>query len=198
MFNIIGRIFRKIKVKGVLTIGIFVIIIIDILILDFLLSEEFMEKSNFTATKLFFGAHRFIEAYHTVLQPICKDTGLPPMAVDILMFIANNPENNTAKDICQCRGLKSGIVSVHIDRLVTDGLLCRRSVPSDRRKTRLDCTAAASEIVEKGHKQQMLFAQKLIEGLSEDDIKTFHNCLSVLMNNIEEIRNGGISSETGE
>ena len=76
-----------------------------------------MNKWNFTASRIFNAANRFIEAYHAVLQPICKDTGLPPMAVDILMFIANNPDSNTAGDICRCRGLKTGIVSVHIDRL---------------------------------------------------------------------------------
>ena len=82
-----------------------------------------MNEWNFTASKMFSSANRFIEAYHAVLQPVCRQTGLPPMAVDILMFVANNPENGTAKDICQYRGLKPGIVSVHIDRLVNDGLL---------------------------------------------------------------------------
>lgn len=93
-----------------------------------------MNHWNYTASKLFNNANRFIEAYHAVLQPICKETGLPPMAVDILMFIANNPESNTAGDICRCRGLKTGIVSVYVDRLVNEGLLLRQAVQGDRRK----------------------------------------------------------------
>lgn len=76
-----------------------------------------MPEQNFTASQMFRNANRFIEAYHAALQPVCRDTGLPPMAVDILMFFANNPESGTAKDVCQCRGFKSGIVSVHVDRL---------------------------------------------------------------------------------
>ena len=75
-----------------------------------------MSEQNFTASQMFRNANRFIEAYHAALQPVCRDTGLPPMAVDILMFFANNPESGTAKDVCQCRGFKSGIVSVHVDR----------------------------------------------------------------------------------
>ena len=109
-----------------------------------------MPEQNFTASQMFRNANRFIEAYHAALQPVCRDTGLPPMAVDILMFFANNPESGTAKDVCQCRGFKSGIVSVHVDRLVNEGLLSRREVPGDRRKTRLVCTDAAAEIVERG------------------------------------------------
>ena len=154
-----------------------------------------MNKWNLTTSRIFNGANRFIEAYHTVLQPICKDTGLPPMAVDILMFIANNPENGTAKDICRCRGLKSGIVSVHIDRLVREGLLVRQAIPGDRRKTQLVCTDAANDIIEKGRELQKSFAQRLLIGLSDADIEAFHNCLSILSDNIEEIRKSSVSSK---
>lgn len=154
-----------------------------------------MDNGNFTASRIFHDANRFIEAYHTVLQPICKDTGLPPMAVDILMFLANNPDSNTAGDICRCRGLKTGIVSVHVDRLVNEGLLMRQAVPGDRRKTQLVCTEAANSIIEKGRELQKNFAQKLLIGMSDADIEVFHNCLTNLSNNIEEIRTSGVSSK---
>lgn len=154
-----------------------------------------MNQWNFTASRMFNSANRFIEAYHTVLQPICRDTGLPPMAVDILMFIANNPENATAKDICRCRGLKAGIVSVHIERLVNEGLLLRQSVPGDRRKTQLVCTDSAKSMIERGRELQRSFAQKLLVGISDTDIEVFHNCLTVLSRNIEEIRKSGVSAK---
>lgn len=154
-----------------------------------------MNKWNFTASRIFNAANRFIEAYHAVLQPICKDTGLPPMAVDILMFIANNPDSNTAGDICRCRGLKTGIVSVHIDRLVKEGLLLRQAVPGDRRKTQLVCTEKAGSIIETGRELQKSFAQKLLAGMSDADIEVFHNCLTNLSNNIENIRTSGVSSK---
>ena len=157
-----------------------------------------MNEWNFTASKMFNGANRFIEAYHTVLQPICKETGLPPMAVDILMFIANNPESGTAKDICRCRGLKTGIVSVHIDRLVNEGLLLRQSVAGDRRKTQLVCTDKANSIIEKGREKQRSFAKSLLDGLSDSDIETFCSCLAVMSLNIEQIRKSGISQGKGE
>ena len=152
-----------------------------------------MNDLNFTASKMFNSANRFVEAYHAALQPICRDTGLPPMAVDILMFVANNPDNDTAKDICRCRGLKAGIVSVHIDRLVNEGLLLRQDVPDDRRKRRLVCTEAAGGIIERGRELQKNFAQRLLSGLSDSEIEVFHNCLTVLGNNIDEIRKNGSS-----
>lgn len=152
-------------------------------------------EQNFTASQMFRNANRFIEAYHAALLPVCRDTGLPPMAVDILMFFANNPESGTAKDVCQCRGFKSGIVSVHVDRLVNEGLLSRQDVPGDRRKTRLVCTDAADTIIERGRALQKAFAQKLVTGLSEADIAVFHNCLTVLSENMDDIRKNGLSTE---
>lgn len=157
-----------------------------------------MYQWNFTAAKIFGNANRFIEAYHTVLQPICKKTGLPPMAVDILMFVANNPQNGTARDICRCRGLKSGIVSVHVDRLVNEGLLLRKTVPGDRRKTQLVCTDTAGDIIKKGRELQKSFAEGLLIGLSNGDIEVFRNCLAVIGENIEKIRKSGASTNNNE
>ncbi len=154
-----------------------------------------MNNWNFTASRMFNSANRFIEAYHTALQPICKDTGLPPMAVDILMFLANNPDSNTAGDICRCRGLKTGIVSVHVDRLVNEGLLLRQDIPGDRRKTRLVCTEAANGVIEKGREVQKNFAQRLLVGMSDTDIEVFQHCLTVLGENIDEIRKNGFSTK---
>lgn len=150
-----------------------------------------MTGQGFGAAKLFMSANRFIEAYHTVLGPICKRTGLPPMAVDILMFIANNPSSGTAAEICKCRGLKPGIVSVHIDRLVEKGLLTRGNVPGDRRKTLLTCTGAASDIIDEGRMIQRLFARSLTVGLTDADLCAFRRCLAAIGDNINEIcRNG--------
>ena len=120
------------------------------------------------------------------------------MAVDILMFVANNPQNGTARDICRCRGLKSGIVSVHVDRLVNEGLLLRKTVPGDRRKTQLVCTDTAGDIIKKGRELQKSFAEGLLIGLSNGDIEVFRNCLAVIGENIEKIRKSGASTNNNE
>ena len=97
-----------------------------------------MPKEPMRGATFFSHANKMTKAYHVMLTPLCKEAGLPPLALDILLFLANNPEHNTAKDICRMRGHKPGIVSVHVERLVNDGLLERREMPGDRRQTRLD------------------------------------------------------------
>ena len=39
------------------------------------------------------------EAYEKVMQPLCKKLDMPKTALDVLMFLANNPEFNTAGDV---------------------------------------------------------------------------------------------------
>ena len=56
------------------------------------------------------------------------------------MFLANNPEYKTARDIVEIRKIKANLVSVNVDKLVNEGYLERKPVENDRRKTELVCT----------------------------------------------------------
>lgn len=140
---------------------------------------------------IFSHANKMTQAYHIMLTPLCKETGLPPLALDILLFLANNPEHNTAKDICRMRGHKSGIVSVHVERLVNDGLLERREMPGDRRQTRLVCTERAQDIITRGREIQWQFGLRLMEGISEEDHETMRRCFERIDVNLDEICKGG-------
>ena len=151
-----------------------------------------MFDGEITLIRVFSNANRFIEAYHAVLQPLCRESGLPPMAVDILMFAANNPDYATARNICQYRGMKPSIVSVHVERLVSEGYLERQNVPGDRRQTLLVCTEKAQPMVEQGRALQKRFSERLIRGLSDADKEALHKAMTLLDNNIEEIRKNGL------
>lgn len=65
-----------------------------------------MPEPLLTASAMFANAARFSDAYHAALSPLCTETGLPPAAADILLFLANNPGCETAGAICRMRGLK--------------------------------------------------------------------------------------------
>lgn len=151
-----------------------------------------MLETGVTPIRLFSNASRFIEAYHMVLQPLCRESGLPPLAVDILMFTANNPEYATARNICRYRGMKPGIVSVYVERLVGEGLLERRQVPGDRRQTLLACTEKAAPLIEAGRALQRRFSERLTAGLSAADKEALHKAMTRLDENIDEIRKNGL------
>ena len=147
-----------------------------------------MSELTLTASAMFANAARFTDAYHAVIAPLCEKTQLPPAAVDILLFLANNPGHNTAAAVCRMRGLKPGIVSFHVDRLVTEGYLLRQGVPGDRRKTILLCTEKAAPIIAQGRVLQHSFAEQLASGLSEEDLEHFRRCIAAFDRNIERIR----------
>ena len=126
-------------------------------------------------------------AYERVLQPLCRAVDLPHTALSILLFVANNPDFATASDICELRGLKKSIVSTHVERLVSEGYLERRAVPGDRRKDALVCTAQAGELIERGRALQVVFAEALLDGVSEDDRDVMERCFQTMDANVDRI-----------
>jgi DNA-binding MarR family transcriptional regulator len=103
------------------------------------------------------------------------------------LFIANNPDFATARDICEMRGLKRPNVSAHVERLVQEGYIERRAVPGDRRKDALVCTEKATKIVELGRERQIQFAQAVLDGISEEDRDVMERCFMQMNNNIDRI-----------
>lgn len=59
--------------------------------------------------------------YSAVCKPLCQKLHLPQTAFDILMFLANNPNYTTARDIVEVRHIKANLVSVNVDKLVQEG-----------------------------------------------------------------------------
>ena len=138
-----------------------------------------------TAARLQAQAKRLMDAYEAAMQPLSRAFSIPQTAAEILLFLANNPENSTAKDICALRRFKPGIVSLHVDTLVTLGLLERRAVPGDRRKLRLVPTEKAKPIIAQGRAMQETFAQTLAQGLSENELAAFARCMETISQNLE-------------
>lgn len=143
-----------------------------------------------TAAKLHVHAKRFMDAYSAAMQPLSREFAIPQTAAEILLFLANNPENRTAKDICTMRRLKPGIVSLHVDTLVTLGFLERKSVPGDRRKLHLEPTEKASSIIARGRQMQERFAQTLAQGLSPEVLSCFARCMETISQNLERAATG--------
>ena len=132
-------------------------------------------------------ARKIALAYEKALLPLAQETNLPHTAISILLFIANNPDFATARDICELRGLKKPIVSTHVERLVAEGYIERRAVPGDRRKDALVCTEKAMKIIEAGRARQVQFATEVLEGISEEDRAVMERCFMRMNENIDHI-----------
>lgn len=135
-------------------------------------------------------AHNFFQAYCIRCKSICRQLHMPQTAFDILMFLANNPDYNTAKDIVELRGLKANLVSVNVERLVQEGYLDRREFPGDRRKTVLVCTKKAQPVIQKGQKLQDSFYEAIFRDVDQDSRDNFHRVMEMMEHNLNQILKG--------
>lgn len=62
-----------------------------------------------TASQVYTHSRLLLDAYAGIMRPLSAELNMAQTAVDILMFLANNPGYDTAKDICTMRHLKPGI-----------------------------------------------------------------------------------------
>ena len=136
-------------------------------------------------------AHDLIETYSERCKPLCREIQMPQTAFDILMFLANNPEYNTARDIVEIRGLKANLVSINIEKLVKEAFLERMPDEKDRRKNVLICTENAKPIIEKGRQLQIGFFGNLFDGIDEESRRQFFGVIEKLRTNLDNIRKEG-------
>ena len=133
---------------------------------------------------------KLLLAYNAMCKPLCKKLGLPQTAFDILMFLGNNPEYRTARDIVEVRDIKANLVSVNVERLVQEGYLKRRSVAGDRRKTEILCTEKATPLIKEGRAVELAFGEKLFAQVEEETRRVFVETLDSIGKNAEEILKG--------
>lgn len=132
-------------------------------------------------------SRKTMQAYGKVSKPLCAELGIPQTAFDILMFLANNPLHNTAKDIVERKRLKANLVSINVDKLVQEGYLDRKTDKSDRRRVLLFCTPKAEPIISKGLKLQECFYNRLLSNVPEDSIETMKAAIQTIFKNIDDI-----------
>ena len=72
--------------------------------------------------------------YSNLCKPVYEKYCIGRTGLDILLFLANNPQYTNARDIVEIRHLKANLVSIHVDKLVKEGYLERKPIANDRRK----------------------------------------------------------------
>ena len=133
---------------------------------------------------------KFMAAYKAAQKKVCKAWNVPEVSLDILLFLANNPEYTTARDIVEVRSIKANLVSQHVDRMVREGYLCRKEVQGDRRKRDLSLTEKAMPIIEAGRRMQTDFFETLFHGISEGEKRAFFETMDIMRRNMDKILQG--------
>ena len=105
-------------------------------------------------------------------KKISKKTGVHHTALEIILFLNDNKERNSAKDICDLLNLKANLVSFHIFKLVKDGYIIRESIDGDRRKVKLVLTEKCDLIINRGNLIKKEIYNNIMTECNEEELNT--------------------------
>lgn len=112
-----------------------------------------------------------LELHQKMIAPVSKEYGLTSTELEILLFLANNPEYDTATEIVQKRHLAKSHVSTSLRSLEAKRLLRREYRDNDHRTVHLSLERDSEEIVKKGQAAQGRFVDLLARGIGESEFK---------------------------
>ena len=135
----------------------------------------------------FWDKHKTITTYYELLSgEVCDRYELTQMEYDILMFLHNNPQLNTAAEIVKIRKSTKSHVSTSLKKLENKELVERKQSEDNKKHIEIVLLDRAALIVEAGLNAQKQFAQDVLSGLTEEER---HMCIKVfdkICNNAEE------------
>lgn len=135
----------------------------------------------------FWDKHKTITSYYELLSGrVCDRYGLTQMEYDILMFLHNNPQHNTAAEIVKVRKSTKSHVSISLKNLENKGLVERIQSETNKKHIEIALLDKAELIVEAGINAQKEFAQDVLSGLTEEEKRMCINVFNKICNNAEE------------
>ena len=135
----------------------------------------------------FWDKHKTITSYYELLSgKVCDKYELTQMEYDILMFLHNNPQNNTAAEIVKIRKSTKSHVSTSLKNLENRKLIERKQSEENKKHVEIFLLDKAELIVEEGINAQKQFAQNVLSGLTEEEKDMCIRVFNKICNNAEE------------
>ena len=127
---------------------------------------------------------RMGKLYTRMELEVCARHGLTRLETDILLFLANNPAYDTAKDIVEVRMIAKSHVSASIETLLAKRLIFAVPDAQDRRRVHLSTLPAAAPIIADAQAMQRAFFERLLRALSEAECAELRRMLGIISENI--------------
>lgn len=126
------------------------------------------------------------KTYDHLCQDVMEYYHITRSELDILLFLYNNPEFDSAKDIVEKRGLVKSHVSMGIDNLVKRGYLKSNQDSNDKRLYHLKVTNGASDVIHDGLLVQQKLKDIVLKGFSDEEIEILNQLNQKIYQNIQE------------
>lgn len=110
--------------------------------------------------------------------------GVSKPEADVLLFLANNPLYDAARDIAKFRGFSKAYVSGAVEQLLEKKLISMSIDREDRRRQHLKLCPEAEQTVETLRTAQCEFTEELGEGITPAELDIFFDVLEKFSENI--------------
>ncbi len=129
------------------------------------------------------------ELYQAILTPICIKYDMTHAELITLLFLAGNPELNTATDVVKGRRLTKSAVSMAVRSLEDKGFVTGEFTGGNHRSIHLRLCDKSKGVVSEGLNAQNAFYDILTNGFSDDEKDNLKNYFQRVSMNIKEYHN---------
>ena len=123
--------------------------------------------------------------YGQLFAPLLERLGLTQLEMDILLFLANHPGKDTARDIVELRYLAKSHVSSGVESLAGRGMLERYYRPGNRKVIHLRLLPPAEAAVEAGREIQRQYAEILFRDFTPEERQRLDALLERIAGNVD-------------
>ncbi len=134
-------------------------------------------------TRLLQFSQQFGKFYAYQFTPLLERTGLTMREVHVLLFLANNPDYDTARDVSLYRGMSKSQVSQAVELLCAGGLLQRTPDGADRRMVHLSITREGRPLARECQELQERCGARLLDGLAPEQVRQLRELLETVLDN---------------
>lgn len=147
-----------------------------------------MEWAHAQEISQYLQLHRAITTrYDRHLTAAAREVGLTKPEADVLLFLANNPQFRTARDVAAYRGFSKTYVSKALERLLRRGFVTAATDPADRRVLNLALTAEAAGPVQQLQSAQRAFFRRLTAGVPKTEAAALLRLMERVQENLSEL-----------
>lgn len=125
--------------------------------------------------------HSAKQLYRRAFEPLIAQYGVNQLETDVLLFLHNNPDFDTAQRICDLRGLRKSNVSCAVERLCIRGWLARARDEKNRRVVHLSLKEEAMPFITKAAQVQRQVFSRMGEGLTPEEKRLAESLIQKLM-----------------
>jgi MarR family transcriptional regulator for hemolysin len=125
--------------------------------------------------------------YEQTLSQMAVECGLTLPEADVLSYLYENPEFDTARDVALYREVSRAYVSKAVESLVLKGLLNILHDKDDRRYQHLELTEKSKPLTERLHNTQLSFYETVTKGLSDEEFSAMMTAIDKCAKNLSEL-----------